>query len=422
MEKKIYRILAINGGGVKGIIPARVLQAFSDSDALQDKKNITDLFDYVVGTSIGGIIAGGLTIPSDPENKSSGPKYDPEFMVNLMETKAQRIFPDSWSYSQYFAYASSILVPMVTSYGLSSPVWITALLGIGSSVGYHYIPERLLYSKYNREGIDGLLEEYFGETRLNDTVIPVTMTSYSLDEDMPSTWSSYKACDNYTNNYYLKDAAGATSAAPTYLPAKVTSHQNHTRLDIDGGIFANSPTLVGILEFLKYHKDKGTDIRLDQLVVVSVGTGFTAPHKIAKISLDGALPWVLSETGLVSKMMTASERADLIKSSGIFKYYIRFNFKIDDELKDLDKSTPDHMQKLKHRAEEYLSEPDTIKLLEETLVCLNNSEFLSENCSNAAHISHNNGIAEEGIFRNDDPISDVSKLESIDIYGNSINS
>ena len=69
--EKYHRMLVINGGGVKGIIPARILQEF---ETITGKK-VTDLFDSVVGTSVGGIIAAAMFVPDSTDPNK--PKYSP---------------------------------------------------------------------------------------------------------------------------------------------------------------------------------------------------------------------------------------------------------------------------------------------------------------------------------------------------------
>ena len=58
MADKIIRILSIDGGGIRGIIPARLLQRIEAATG----KPARELFHLIAGTSTGGIIGCGLTI------------------------------------------------------------------------------------------------------------------------------------------------------------------------------------------------------------------------------------------------------------------------------------------------------------------------------------------------------------------------
>ena len=75
--------------------------------------------------------------------------------------------------------------------------------------------------KYSRYNLDKLLQHVLGNTKLSQTLTPVMCTSYSLDRSLPHVWSSHRARQGIHDDYYLKDIAGASSAAPTYFAPKV---------------------------------------------------------------------------------------------------------------------------------------------------------------------------------------------------------
>src|SRR5262249_52012238 len=79
------RILALDGGGIRGIIPAMVLAKIEKLTG----RPIADLFDLVAGTSTGGILALGLTIPKNP----GAPLYSAQQFVEMYEREGPRIFP-----------------------------------------------------------------------------------------------------------------------------------------------------------------------------------------------------------------------------------------------------------------------------------------------------------------------------------------
>jgi patatin-like phospholipase/acyl hydrolase len=76
MSRRKISILAIDGGGIRGIIPARVLQAVEETVG----RPVAELFDLVAGTSTGGIIALGLTAPA---GDGSGPLLSAADLVEL---------------------------------------------------------------------------------------------------------------------------------------------------------------------------------------------------------------------------------------------------------------------------------------------------------------------------------------------------
>src|SRR5437763_16047712 len=82
-----FKVLAIDGGGIRGIIPALILVAIED----RTRRPVSDLFDMLSGTSTGGIIALGLTTPGlagKPDKTAHG-------IVSLYETEGATFFPRS---------------------------------------------------------------------------------------------------------------------------------------------------------------------------------------------------------------------------------------------------------------------------------------------------------------------------------------
>ena len=76
---KQFRILSVDGGGVRGVIPARILQAIEEQTA----KSISELFDLVIGTSTGGLVVLALVTP----NKDGTPTYKAADLVKFYRKK-----------------------------------------------------------------------------------------------------------------------------------------------------------------------------------------------------------------------------------------------------------------------------------------------------------------------------------------------
>lgn len=245
-KKDHVRILSINGGGVKGIIPALILQEIEKVAG----QPIQTLFDYVVGTSVGGIIGLALSLQNKNTNDYA---YNASALPKLFKDCAERIFDQHW-YSSTFS---------------------------------------LVTSKYSRTGIDNFLQEKFGDARFTDVLLPVSVFSFCENLQGPRFWSSLDS----KNTNFLRDAAGATSAAPTYFPAKKTIedacfqkckedspanplrafiHEEKscedlcTTYDIDGGVCINNPVMMGY-SILANHSHNA--ITRHDVTVVSIGTG-----------------------------------------------------------------------------------------------------------------------------------------------------
>jgi patatin-like phospholipase/acyl hydrolase len=238
-----FRILSLDGGGIRGIIPAILL---ADLERRTGKRT-AELFDMVAGTSTGGILALGLVRPgADGE-----PMYRAEDMVNLYVEDGPRIF--------------------------ERRVW-HRIKAIGN----------LAEEKYPNQGVDEVLEGRLGDARLADAVLPVLVTAYDLEAREPHFFKSHRAQKDPTKNFLMRDAARATSAAPTYFePAHIRAwdDQPYAAL-VDGGVYANNPSACALVEAIC---DFGQ--HPDNVVLLSLGTG----EHTRSIPYDEAKGWGLAK-------------------------------------------------------------------------------------------------------------------------------
>ncbi len=189
---------------------------------------IAQLFDLVAGTSTGGILALGLTIP-----KFSGrPLYRAQEFVSMFEREGPRIF------------SRSLVRTLLTT-------------------------DSLFWKKYSSQGIEQVLREYFGDSRLRDAVTDVLIPSYEIQRRFPFFFKSTSARCRPDYDFPARDIARATSAAPSYFdPMRIPTGTNsdHYTL-IDGGVFANNPAACALVEAQATLPHPGG------YLVVSLGTG-----------------------------------------------------------------------------------------------------------------------------------------------------
>jgi patatin-like phospholipase/acyl hydrolase len=214
-------VLSLDGGGIRGVIPAMVLADLEERTG----KHTADLFDLIAGTSTGGIIALALTVPG-PEGK---PRWAANDLVDLYLTDGPRIFHHS----------------------------IGRMLETGLG---------LLDEKFDAQPLEQALHDYFGDTMVSQAVTDVMVTSYDLEHRQPFFFKTDRAKATPEHDWLMREAARATSAAPTYFePAKLTANGQTFAL-CDGGVFANNPAMSAYAEARRRHPK--AEIR-----VVSVGTG-----------------------------------------------------------------------------------------------------------------------------------------------------
>lgn len=216
--KKTFKILSIDGGGIKGLYPARILQHIEE----RYKIKIADQFDMICGTSTGGLIALGLSI-----------KKPASEIVSLYQDKGQYIFPEP-----------------NTIFGRISQK--AKQLGFGG--------------KYKKEALEKSLRAFFGEVKLKDASTHLCIPSFNLTIGMPRVFKNPHGTFYKDADITMVDAALATSAAPSYLPI----HQINNALFCDGGMWANNPALCGLLEALDYFV--GDDKEYDSYSILSLPT------------------------------------------------------------------------------------------------------------------------------------------------------
>lgn len=236
--KNTFKILSVDGGGIKGLYPARILQLIEERYQLK----IADQFDMICGTSTGGLIALALSI-GKPASE----------IVSLYQNKGQEIFPDPKT-------------------KIGKAFQLTKQLGFGG--------------KYKKDALQDSLIDLFGETTLKDASTYLCIPSFNLTLGMPRVFKNPHPNGNLFKDANIKmvDAALATSAAPSYLPV----HEINNALYCDGGMWANNPSLCGLLEALDYFvgEEKPYDsYKILSLPTISNPTGWTDETQKRNLSL-----------------------------------------------------------------------------------------------------------------------------------------
>src|SRR3954447_23630200 len=234
MARTTFSVLAVDGGGIRGIIPARLLQAIEE----ELHRPVAELFDLAAGTSTGGIIALGLATPGP----GGRPELSAEDLLGLYTEHGHEIFDAS--------------------------LWRR----IGTLGG-------LRDARYSEGPLERLLQERFGTAMLSQALLEVVVPAYDLSLPGPFFFKRrYARDEQHTWDVEHWRAARATSAAPTYFePAELPPFENEgAHALIDGGVFANNPAACAYAEALPaFTGEAGGDVEIH---VVSVGTGEPPPR------------------------------------------------------------------------------------------------------------------------------------------------
>jgi patatin-like phospholipase/acyl hydrolase len=234
----ITRVLAVDGGGVRGIIPSIVLERLCAEPGLDGWLDRTNL---IAGTSTGGLIAlllgAGIEVPH---------------LRDLYEQQAGEVFKDSV---------------------------LDDIKDLGKLIG----------AEYHIANLEKVLHKTLGDKTLDQLAKRVLVTAFDLDNDDPvaPTWKP-KLFHNYPGDDSDGDALAyrvgtATSAAPTYFEA----YDGY----IDGGVFATNPAMCALAQVLD-PRIKAERAELHEVRLLSLGTGHSLQHIEGNQNDWGYVQWV----------------------------------------------------------------------------------------------------------------------------------
>jgi patatin-like phospholipase/acyl hydrolase len=209
-----FQILCLSGGGYRGLYTAALLEKLENAA----NKPLSKIFDMIAGTSIGGILALGL-----------GCGLSAARLRKAFETNAERIFP------QWYQIKGKNIFPRFR--------------------------QGIFKARYPLQGLRDTIAEILGDKRNakihSGMATQLLITSVNLTA---RTACLFRSTDTECNASLI-DIALATSAAPTYFP----EHMVDSTIMIDGGLVANAPDMLCVIEALKSAK-------LDEIRVLSIGT------------------------------------------------------------------------------------------------------------------------------------------------------
>lgn len=249
LEADRFQILAFDGGGLKGLFSAAVLGHLEEDLGVR----MTDHFDLIAGTSTGGIIALGLAIGMRPWE-----------VVEFYSKHGPRIFPDA-----------------------ERPRWLRRMRG----------------PRYQPGPLRAALEDVFGTRMLADAEKRLLTPAYDIDANTVHLFRTpHSPRLNRDFRVPIVDVALATAAAPTFLPAH---HLDGTNL-VDGGVWANNPTMVAVTE-----AGGELGLPLSCVRVLSLGTTSEVRPMRDALARGGLITWGRRGPGLVldAQALTAHNQA-----------------------------------------------------------------------------------------------------------------
>jgi len=236
-----FRILSIDGGGIKGLFPATVLAELERR--YLGGGSIAGYFDLVAGTSTGGIIALGL-----------GAGLTAAEMAELYLTRGSEVFPQ----------------PSDTTWGRVRSWW----RGKRNYILYHY----------ERGPLEALLTGALGDKLLGDSAVRLCIPAFEGKHSEVFIFKTPHHRDyKFDRLELMVKVALATAAAPTYF--RPFEHNGYTL--VDGGVWANNPLMLAVIEAMICF-----DLEWDQIDVLTLGCG-DDPYVVSRLqsALGGKLTW-----------------------------------------------------------------------------------------------------------------------------------
>jgi hypothetical protein len=220
LQKNSIRILSIDGGGIRGILPLYFLWQLEKATG----KRTYEMFDVIAGTSTGGMIALALSVASAKD------------VLDLYLKNGDAIFKKSY---------------------------------------------KIFGPKYTSANRKRIFREFFGNLKLSEAKVPTIVTAWELEKDTAYHLYSKWPNNNYFQHEHLdmlmSDAALATSAAPTYFePERIHpllvdgKHSEDIYTFLDGGVYAGNPSTIA----LNYGMTLFPHLGVDKIDLLSLGTGF----------------------------------------------------------------------------------------------------------------------------------------------------
>ena len=296
VKKSVRRVLSIDGGGIRGIIPALVLAHLER----QTGQPASELFDLMVGTSTGGILALALSLQGEEGQPLLGAKR----MVALYERHGAEIFEQS--------------------------LW-RKVRTVGG----------IFEEAYSHKALEAVLEYYFGDRTLSECGVPAMVTSYDIQNRRTVFMKSWHPDHSAL---LCSEAARATSAAPTYFEPANLQWADEKRTLIDGGVYMNSPAVSAYAEARKLFPD-------EPIAMLSLGTGeLTRPIPYEEARTWGSALWVMS---LLDCMFDGvSKAADHQMRLFLGDQYLRLQTPLNYASDDMDDASKGNIRNLKQTARE----------------------------------------------------------------------
>jgi patatin-like phospholipase/acyl hydrolase len=263
MELRPFRILSLDGGGIRGAFVASALATFEQATG----RRIVEHFDLIAGTSTGGIIAIGLAMGATAED-----------IRRFYETQGPKIFPKRDGIHKWLGRVGDVFRPRFSSAGLRAA-----------------------------------MQSVVGDRPLKEATTRLVIPTYDVNTGKVYLFKTpHNPGYAHHADVTAVDVALATSAAPTYFPAHTIPGRG---IFVDGGLWANCPAMVGLVEAISFLDQQPEQVRILSLSTTSYPFRLTRPEQ-----LRGLIGWApkLIDTLMFGQAQAAVNMAFCLLRRGLF--------------------------------------------------------------------------------------------------------
>ncbi len=293
------KILCIDGGGVRGLIPALVLAEIEKRSG----RPAAQSFDLIAGSSAGALLALGL----GKSDGSGETHYSAMELADIFQDRSRDLF--------------------------SCPLWrkISSISGLRSEL-------------YSHEIMEDFLKECFGEALFGEGLTKIMVTSYDLETHKPFFFKNWQ---EKFRSLRIRDIGRASSAAPRFYDPAMVDIYGETRHLIDGGVFVNSPAVSAYVEARKIFPEER------DFFVLSLGAGLvTDPMPPTRIRDWGKTGWTILLLACINNGL--SETADYQMNGLLGERHIRLQAELSMASAHMDDVSEKNLANLRAEAEKVI--------------------------------------------------------------------
>ncbi|USD22551.1 patatin-like phospholipase family protein [Microbulbifer variabilis] len=317
------RILSIDGGGIRGILPGEILVSLEEKLKKESKNpdaRIGDYFDLIAGTSTGAILGAAYICP----NKKGKPKFSAREVANIYLEEGDDIFD-----VQFLQFLRTVG-------------------GIRDE-------------KYSAHELERVLKYYFKKIKLSELLKPTCFVSYDIKNRKQIIFRQHCAKTG-SEDFLVRDLLRGSSAAPTYFEAARIRPQLPFKTKyvlVDGGMVANDPALCAYSEAIKFSGVGG----IEDMVIVSLGTGKKLrEYYYQEVKDFGLYGWSrpVVDIALNGNSQMTDYHLEKIASTVKGRQYYRIEPLLFDAEKEMDSATPENLNNLKEAGKKNADEFDSV--------------------------------------------------------------